>query len=311
MRAGNARTGEVKQKVHSPWSVPFLFYRLNASKFAMTARVKDILDSLNTLAPFKLAESWDNVGLLVGNPDQEVTCNPCRTRSRPTVSSMRRSASAPTPSSPIIRLSSSLCRQSTPLPPKDRLLEKALTNRIAIIGYHTNFDSAPDGVSAILARATRPGKLGPAHSFVRGSSAAAGLGRIGSYRIPSPPPNFLQEFSRSWVLTSVQVAGSTAGKNHDRRGLRRQRFGVCRTGPSRAGRMSISRRKSNTARLSGQEKAISALSTAAITPPKNRQSLSSLQQLEEVSRREKWNIRIMETKTERHPFVTLDRNTKQ
>jgi len=50
-----------------------LFYRSNNSKFVMTARVKDILNSLNTLAPFNLAEPWDNVGLLVGNPEQEVT----------------------------------------------------------------------------------------------------------------------------------------------------------------------------------------------------------------------------------------------
>ncbi len=42
-------------------------------KIYMTARVKDILESLNSEAPFSLAESWDNVGLLIGNPEQEVT----------------------------------------------------------------------------------------------------------------------------------------------------------------------------------------------------------------------------------------------
>ena len=39
----------------------------------MTVRVKDILESLNLEAPFNLAEPWDNVGLMVGNPEQEVT----------------------------------------------------------------------------------------------------------------------------------------------------------------------------------------------------------------------------------------------
>ena len=35
--------------------------------------VQDISNFLETFAPVALAEEWDNVGLLVGDPDQEVT----------------------------------------------------------------------------------------------------------------------------------------------------------------------------------------------------------------------------------------------
>ena len=35
--------------------------------------VKQIYDFINTLAPFCTQESWDNSGLLLGNPDREVS----------------------------------------------------------------------------------------------------------------------------------------------------------------------------------------------------------------------------------------------
>ena len=35
--------------------------------------VKDVLEYLKSIAPFDTAESYDNVGLLVGNLDNEVT----------------------------------------------------------------------------------------------------------------------------------------------------------------------------------------------------------------------------------------------
>ena len=38
----------------------------------MTA-VKDILQVLEQAAPYELAEGWDNVGLLVGDPEETVT----------------------------------------------------------------------------------------------------------------------------------------------------------------------------------------------------------------------------------------------
>ena len=35
--------------------------------------VKQIYDFINSLAPFCTQESWDNSGLLLGNPDKEVS----------------------------------------------------------------------------------------------------------------------------------------------------------------------------------------------------------------------------------------------
>ena len=38
----------------------------------MPVTVSRVLDLLNQIAPLELAEEWDNVGLLAGDPDQEV-----------------------------------------------------------------------------------------------------------------------------------------------------------------------------------------------------------------------------------------------
>ena len=38
----------------------------------MTPTVQDILDTIESIAPAKLAETWDNIGLMIGNPANEV-----------------------------------------------------------------------------------------------------------------------------------------------------------------------------------------------------------------------------------------------
>lgn len=38
----------------------------------MTVTIKDIIKCLDEIAPFTMAESWDNVGLLIGDQRREV-----------------------------------------------------------------------------------------------------------------------------------------------------------------------------------------------------------------------------------------------
>ncbi len=101
-------------------------------------------------APFSLAEAWDNVGLLVGNPEQEVTA--VLAGLDPTNSlvdeAIKKGANTIITHHPVIFKPLSAINTAEP---SGRLLEKALANRIAIIGCHTNFDSASQGVSDYLA----------------------------------------------------------------------------------------------------------------------------------------------------------------
>ncbi len=280
-----------------------MFYRLNASKFVMTARVKDILASLNTLAPFKMAESWDNVGLLVGDPDQQVTAilaglDPTN---RLVEEAISLGANTVITHHPVIFKPLSAINTAAP---EGRLLAKALANRIAIIGNHTNFDSAPDGVSAILARQLGLESQVP---LIPSSEASpeAGLGRIGSYQPPITAADFLARVLAVLGLDGVPMAGR----------LPREIGTVAVCGGSGSDFASEARLRGADVYLSAEIKHSTAIwagecdfciidgSHYATEKP----AIHFLvKQLEQVCRRENWQIKIMETKTERHPFVTLD-----
>jgi len=269
----------------------------------MTARVKDILASLNTLAPFKMAESWDNVGLLVGNPDQQVTAilaglDPTNRLIEEAISL---GANTVITHHPVIFKPLSAINTAAP---EGRLLEKALANRIAIIGNHTNFDSAPDGVSAILAQQLGLEGSVPLIPSSEGSPEV-GLGRIGSYRTPITATEFLARVLEVLDLAGVQMAGRLPREI--------KTVAVCGGSGSEFAAEARSRRadvyisaeiKHSTAIWAGEcDFCIIDGSHYATEKPAIR---FLVQRLEKVCRREKWQITIIETKTERHPFVTLD-----
>jgi dinuclear metal center YbgI/SA1388 family protein len=299
----------VNQKVHSLWSVPFLFYRLNKSYFVMTARVKDILSSLNTLAPFNLAEPWDNVGLLVGNLDQEVTA--ILAGLDPTIRLIEEAislgANTVVTHHPVI---------FKPLPtintanPDGILLEKALSNRIAIISCHTNFDSAQIGVSAILAQQLGLDNHRPLIPVSHEKFPDSGLGRIGSYLSPKSSAEFLKRVLNILKLDSVQMAGI----------LPKMVTTIAICGGSGSELATQARTLGAEVYLSAEIKhntAIWAVESnfciidgthyATEKPAVN----FLVKQLQLASDTEKWDIRIMETKTERSPFVKIDRNHQQ
>lgn len=286
-----------------------MFYRLNDSKFVMTLRVKDILDSLNTLAPFNLAEPWDNVGLLVGNPDQDVTA--ILAGLDPTTSLIDEAivlgANTVITHHPVIFKALQAINTSAP---DGRLLEKALTNRIAIIGCHTNFDSTHDGVSSILAEQLGLGNHTPLIPTSRGNLPDAGLGRIGSYGTPLSPSEFLNRVLDVLGLDSVQVAGILPGKITT--------VAVCGGSGSEfapqartlGANVYLSAEIKHSTAIWSIESGFCVIDGTHFGTEKPAVAFL-VRMLLEAGRKEKWNIRILETTTERHPFVKLDRNNPQ
>jgi dinuclear metal center YbgI/SA1388 family protein len=173
----------------------------------MKVTVNDILEGLGRIAPFGLAESWDNVGLLIGDPGREVhslllgldpslalleeaiscgadtliTHHPCIFRPFPSVN---------------IRT------------PGGAFLERALSQKINVIACHTNFDNAVEGVSDALAAGLNLTNLRPLRpvDFLVGENT--GLGRIGSYSTPLPFSVFMQSVYACLALETVQIAGT-------------------------------------------------------------------------------------------------------
>lgn len=283
-----------------------MFSRTPYTGSAMTARVKDILDSLNTLAPFHLAEPWDNVGLLVGNPDREVTA--VLAGLDPTCALVDEAVALgantivthhPVIFKPLTAIDTAI--------PSGHLLEKALSNRIAIIGCHTNYDNTAEGVSTVLARQLGLENLSP---LVPAGADGIGLGRIGTFAAPLSAADFLTRMLDVLGLESVQMAGRLPDKI--------TRVAVC--GGSGSEFAEQARRAGAEVYLSAEIKhhvAVWAGETGFCIIDGTHYATEKpavgtlVAQLEQINLKENWNVRIMLTKTERHPFVAVHNTTSK
>ena len=116
----------------------------------MTATVADIIKVMETMAPLRLAEEWDNVGLQVGQLDWPVR-------------------SIWVALDPLYDVVDGACRNGVDLlithhplifnplrcinfdTPVGSVIQAAAGHKLAIFTAHTNFDSAADGINDVLA----------------------------------------------------------------------------------------------------------------------------------------------------------------
>jgi dinuclear metal center YbgI/SA1388 family protein len=156
-----------------------------------------IANALEVIAPLRLAEEWDNVGLLVGNATAEVRkvlvcvdvtaqvlAEASRTRAQMVVSHH------PVIFKPIPRVTA----REAPL------VYEATRKGIALYSMHTNFDAAPGGTNDVLAEAMGLKRVRPLRAAVQSGNAkivvfvppddvtdvsnaafAAGAGHVGNY----------------------------------------------------------------------------------------------------------------------------------
>lgn len=116
------------------------------------AKVKDILSIVNEIAPFEKAEPWDNVGLLLGSLENEVTNIVCALDlTREVLSSaIEKGANLIITHHPILF---SGRKRLTEDDYEGRLLCEMIRNHMNLIAAHTNYDVAEGGVNDCLARA--------------------------------------------------------------------------------------------------------------------------------------------------------------
>ncbi|RNC72647.1 MAG: Nif3-like dinuclear metal center hexameric protein [Desulfuromonadales bacterium] len=125
-----------------------------------TPKISDILGIINKIAPPTLAEEWDNVGLMVGDPAATVS------RIMVSLDGTRDSVEAaiadgcqlllthhPFIFHPLKRISSA--------DPTGSLVLKAAACGLAVISLHTNFDVAEGGMNDILAERLEIGNCQP------------------------------------------------------------------------------------------------------------------------------------------------------
>ena len=165
--------------------------------------LQQILDILQQITPNHLAEDWDNVGLLVGDPNQPV--RRVLLALDPTVALIDAAVHGKydliLTHHPIIFRPLKALRTDTPI---GRLLATAIRHQIGVIACHTNFDSVPDGVSDHLACLLGLEQRRPLVPSSSGCPESCGLGRIGSYVHPLSAEAFLDRLQQAldppWLL---------------------------------------------------------------------------------------------------------------
>ena len=144
----------------------------------MTPTVCEIWNVLSKWAPPELAESWDNIGLQVGDPNapvQRLMVALDATENVLEAASERKAQMVLTHHPLLFRPVSSL-DISKQLP---RLLAGFLRKNIALAAAHTNLDSTVGGVSDLLANALGLSDVKPLHTS-EPNPPSVGLGRIGN-----------------------------------------------------------------------------------------------------------------------------------
>ena len=165
--------------------------------------IQDLLEILQQISPDSLAEDWDNVGLLTGEPRQPLSrillaldpvsslidqaktgCYDCIITHHPAIFRPIKTLRADYPAS--------------------RFLLEAVRTGINVIAYHTNLDSIQDGISDYLAKSLNCTNIRPLLPAKQSCPASCGLGRIGTCAPPVSPETFLAELRRvcnpPWIL---------------------------------------------------------------------------------------------------------------
>ncbi|MGV3486368.1 MAG: Nif3-like dinuclear metal center hexameric protein [Planctomycetaceae bacterium] len=147
-----------------------------------------VLQKLSEIAPLRLAESWDNVGLLVGDRRADVhRVMTCLTITPEVVQeSIERNVGLlvvhhPLPFKPLTRITS----DST----TGQMLLALIAARVAVYSAHTAFDSAAQGINATWAEMLNlqaPRALEPAEP----EDESIGSGRFGRLDAPTPLDTF-------------------------------------------------------------------------------------------------------------------------
>ena len=169
--------------------------------------IEQISKFLDAFAPTRLAEDWDNVGLLVGDANVEATrVMTCLTITPESAAeAIERSANLivthhPLPFRPLKRLTT----DSTP----SKLLWDLIRAGVSIYSPHTGFDSAAQGINQSLAERLQLVETTPLVPIIADPDAL-GSGRVGNVS-GQTLLELIESVKRQFQLKQVQYVGDLA-----------------------------------------------------------------------------------------------------
>jgi dinuclear metal center YbgI/SA1388 family protein len=166
--------------------------------------VAAIAEFLEDFAPSHLAEEWDNVGLLIGDPERAVerimTCLTLTTDSAAEAIAERAELVVthhPLPFRPLKRLTTESV--------EGRLLLELIEARVAVYSPHTAFDSTGRGINDRLAAGIGLQAIAPL--VVDTDDPAIGTGRWGQLAQPLQLSKLAEQVARFLTIESLQIVG--------------------------------------------------------------------------------------------------------
>jgi dinuclear metal center YbgI/SA1388 family protein len=167
--------------------------------------VSAVAEFLEQFAPARLAEEWDNVGLLVGDSARPVerimTCLTLTADSMAEATAERADLVVthhPLPFRPLKRVTTET--------PEGRLLLALIEARVAVYSPHTAFDSTARGINERLAAGI--GLIGIAPLVSIGEDATLGSGRCGHFATPLRLSKLAERLAAFLSVESLQIVGS-------------------------------------------------------------------------------------------------------
>ena len=168
-----------------------------------------IMNALERIAPRRLAEDWDNPGLLVGSYAQQVgrVLVALDVDDAVTQEAIERRADMIVAHHPAIFRGIKQLRTDLPL---GRRLAALLTHNIAVAAAHTNLDVAHGGVNDVLAAQIGLEKLS---SFVitgQEDGVTESIGRVGTLPAPTSIEDFARAVKECLGVSHVRLAATAA-----------------------------------------------------------------------------------------------------
>ena len=165
--------------------------------------VADVTRFLDEFAPPALAESWDNVGLLVGGYEQPIqrvmtclTVTPASAREAVEKRADLVVSHHPLPFRPLKRLTTETS--------EGRLLLELIGAKIAVYSPHTAFDSAEQGINRRLADGLELTNVEP---LVPGVEPGQGAGRYGKLKARMSLAELTARVKRLLKIENAQAVG--------------------------------------------------------------------------------------------------------
>jgi len=165
----------------------------------------DLIALLDEMAAFSLAESWDNVGLMVGNPKDAVSGILVCLDASPLIleEAEEKDCNVIVTHHPVIFRPLKALRMDDPV---GSLLAEAVRREVAIVSCHTNLDVVTQGVSWALADALGLEQGKPLDAR-EPEGSLIGFGMIGQLAEPLSGKVFVRHLMEALSLAALKVAG--------------------------------------------------------------------------------------------------------